>query len=99
MGCTWRSSGAAQRSDAQAYRQVGRPAAQHPRGRELPLAPAARGRHAAVRVAHALLELPPEARQGPSVLDHTGAAGASYGAVSLDQPAAVSPGAVPAADI
>ncbi len=57
LGCARRSSRATKRSSAPDDRQVGRVVAEHSRRRELSLAYAARRRHAAVRLAHALLEL------------------------------------------
>ena len=74
-------------------------AAEHSRGRELSLAHGARRRHAAVRLAHALLELPAEAGQGSSVVDDPGATGTGNRTFPLDQPASFVTRAVPSPDV
>ena len=84
---------------ARAPRQVGGAAALDSRGRELPLAHGPGRRRAALRLAAALLELPPEARQEPAVVDDPGPAGAGGGALPLEEPQALGPRAVPAADL
>ena len=78
--------------------QVGRAPPIHPRGPELPLAHAARGRAAPVRLADALLELPPQARQGTPILDDSSPARLGDRTVPLDEPQAVGARDVPPTD-
>src|SRR5438477_9273955 len=99
MGCARRLARAAKRSGAQDERQVGRTAPEHSRRRELSLAHDPGGRHAAVRLAHAVLELPAEACQGPSILDDPGTAGAGNRPLPLDESTSFAPRALPSPDI
>ena len=74
-------------------------AAHHPGGTELPFPYESRTRRTSVRMAHALLELSPQACEGPTVLDDSGAAGIGDRSVSLAQSQAKHPRAVSAPNL
>jgi hypothetical protein len=72
-------------------REMGGPLAFHSRRSELPIPYRARRRSTSVRLASPFLELPPQAGQGPAVLDPHRPARSGYWSVPLEEPPPLGP--------
>src|SRR5437879_1859034 len=89
MGCARGHGG---RVQARVHRLLDGPAPFHSRGLELPSPDRSRGGRGGVRLAHTLLVVPSQARQGPAILDPPCFTGPKHRSLSLGEPTTVGTG-------